>query len=93
MRLKLQRNMTKHVGIFKTHEGLKLAEEVINQIYIKVSKLYNEKKLTYGLSELRNMVSVSYLMIKQAQQIKKNKGVFYIQDYDEKFYRPLQKST
>ena len=39
------------------------------------------------------MVSVSYLMIKQAQQIKKNKGVFYIQDYDEKFYRPLQKST
>ena len=93
LRLKLQRNMTKHVGIFKTHEGLKLAEEVINQIYIKVSKLYNEKKLTYGLSELRNMVSVSYLMIKQAQQIKKNKGVFYIQDYDEKFYRPLQKST
>ena len=93
LRLKLQRNMTKHVGIFKTHEGLKLAEEVINQIYIKVSKLYNEKKLTYGLSELRNMVSVSYLMIKQAQQIKKNKGVFYIQDYYDKFYRPLQKST
>ena len=49
------------------------------------------KKLTYGLSELRNMVSVSYLMIKQAQQIKKNKG--FSQDYDEKFYRPLQKST
>ena len=23
--------MTKHVGIFKTHEGLKLAEDVINQ--------------------------------------------------------------
>ena len=50
-----------------------------------MSKLYNEKKLTYGLSELRNMVSVSYLMIKQAQQIKKNKGVFYIQDYDKNF--------
>ena len=38
------------------------------------------------------MVSVYYLLIKQAQQIKKNKGVFYIQDYD-KFYRPLQKSN
>ena len=92
LRLKLQKNMTKHAGIFKTHEGLKLAEDLINQIYIKVSKLYNEKKLTYGLSELRNMVSVSYLLIKQAQQIKKNKGVFYIQDYD-KFYRPLQRSN
>ena len=81
--LKLQKNMTKHAD-FKTHEGLKLAEDLINQIYIKVSKLYNEK-LTYGLSELRNMVSVSYLLIKQAQQIKKNKGVFYIQDYATNF--------
>ena len=56
---------------------IKLAEDLINQIYIKVSKLYNEKKLTYGLSELRNMVSISYLLIKQAQKIKINKGVFY----------------
>ena len=85
--------MTQHVGIFKTNEGLKLAEDQINKIYIKVSELYNKKKLTYGLSELRNMVSVSYLLIKQAQLIKKNKGVFYNQDYDEKFYKPLQKST
>ena len=93
LRKELQKNMTQHVGIFKTHEGLKLAEDKINKIYIQVSKLYNEKKLTYGLSELRNMVSVSYLIIKQAQLIKKNKGVFYIQDYDKKFYKALQKST
>ncbi|OUU49523.1 MAG: L-aspartate oxidase [Flavobacteriaceae bacterium TMED68] len=93
LRIELQRNMTQYVGIFKTHEGLKLAEDQINKIYIKVSELYNEKKLTYGLSELRNMVSISYLLIKQAQLIKKNRGVFYNQDYDEKFYKPLQKST
>ena len=93
LRKELQKNMTQHVGIFKTHEGLKLAEHKVNKIYIQVSKLYNEKKLTYGLSELRNLVSISYLIIKQAQQIKKNKGVFYIQDYDKKFYKTLQKST
>ena len=93
LRKELQKNMTQHVGIFKTHEGLKLAEDKINKIYIQVSKLYNEKKLTYGLSELRNLVSISYLIIKQAQLIKKNKGVFYIQDYDKKFYKALQKST
>ena len=52
-----------------------------------------KKKLTYGLSELRNLVSISYLIIKQAQLINKNKGVFYIQDYDKKFYKTLQKST
>ena len=93
LRIELQKNMTQHVGIFKTHEGLNIAEDRINKIYIKVSKLYNKKKLTYGLSELRNMVSVSYLLIKQAQQIKKNRGVFYIQNYDEEFYKTLQKST
>jgi len=93
LRIELQKNMTQHVGIFKTHEGLNLAEDRINKIYTKVCKLYNKKKLTYGLSELRNMVSVSYLLIKQAQQIKKNKGVFYIQNYDEEFYKTLQKST
>jgi len=90
LRKERQKNMTQHVGIFKTHEGLKLAEDKINKIYIQVSKLYNEKKLTYGLSELRNLVSISYLIIKQAQLIKKNKGVFYIQDYNQQcliFYR------
>jgi len=33
--------------------------------------------LTPELSELRNMVSVSHLLIKQSLQIKENRGVFY----------------
>ncbi|OUW35069.1 MAG: L-aspartate oxidase [Flavobacteriaceae bacterium TMED179] len=81
LREQLQDIMTKYVGIFKTNNGLKLAEKRINEIYITVQELYNHNKLNNGLSELRNMVSVSYLLIKQAQEIKENKGVFFNYNY------------
>ena len=73
--------MTSYVGIFKTIEGLHKAENKINDIYIQVQQLYNRNKLTNGLSELRNMVSIAYLLTKQAQDIRENKGVFYNQNY------------
>jgi L-aspartate oxidase len=40
-----------------------------------------QNKLTLEVCELRNMVSVAYLMIKQSQDLKYNTGVFYNQDY------------
>ena len=43
--------------------------------------LIKKNKLTPKLCELRNMVSVAYLLINQAQQIRENKGVFYNNDY------------
>jgi L-aspartate oxidase len=73
--------MTSYVGIFKTNKGLQKAENKINDIYIQVQQLYNQNKLTNGLSELRNMVSIAYLLTKQAQDIRENKGVFYNQNY------------
>ena len=57
------------------------AEKRINNIYLTVHILYNQNKLTNGLCELRNMVSIAYLLTKQAQEIKENKGVFYNQNY------------
>ncbi len=81
LRKQLQEIMTKYVGIFKTDNGLKLAEKKINNIYVTVQSLYNKNKLTNGLCELRNMVSIAYLLTKQAQEIKENKGVFYNQNY------------
>ena len=73
--------MTKYVGIFKTNEGLEIAEKKIDQIYKAVNNIYNNNKLTYGLCELRNMVSIAYLITKQSQEITENLGVFYNHDY------------
>jgi L-aspartate oxidase len=73
--------MTQYVGIFKTNEGLQLAENRIDKIYKAVTNIYNNNKLTNGLCELRNMVSIAHLIIKQSQEINQNQGVFYNHDY------------
>lgn len=73
----LRTTMTQNVGIFKTQKGLKKAEATLAVIFSKIQQIYQQNKLTPEMSELRNMVSVSHLLIKQALQIKQNKGVFY----------------
>ena len=76
----LQKIMTSRVGIFKTSEGLVKAESELKEIFLKTKDIYNENKLTLEVCELRNMVSVAYLMIKQSQELKENIGVFYNHD-------------
>tara|TARA_B110000037_G_scaffold222969_1_gene300950 strand:- start:1299 stop:2852 length:1554 start_codon:yes stop_codon:yes gene_type:complete len=81
LRFRLQELMSLHVGIFKTTKGLKKADLEMIEIYKKIQKIYNQHKLTNGLCELRNMVSIAHLIIQQAQSITINKGVFFNQDY------------
>ena len=76
----LQKIMASKVGIFKTSEGLVKAESELKEIFLKTKDIYNENKLTLEVCELRNMVSVAYLMIKQSQELKENIGVFYNHD-------------
>jgi L-aspartate oxidase len=83
MKKQLQKLMTSKVGIFKTSQGLIEAELELKQIFLETQEIYRQNKLTLGICELRNMVSVAYLMIKQSQDLKYNIGVFYNQDYVE----------
>ena len=77
----LQQIMSEKAGIFKTNKGLKEASIELNLLYTETLDLYQKNKLTPQLCELRNMVSVAYLLINQALEIKENKGVFYNNDY------------
>lgn len=77
----LQHVMSNKAGIFKTNEGLEQASIELNNLYKETLDLYQKNKLTPQLCELRNMVSVAYLLINQALEIKENKGVFYNNDY------------
>ena len=74
--------MTQHLGVFKTTEGLKIAQQSIRKLYFKMNKIYNTNVLSPQLCELRNMVSVAYVLINQSIEIKENKGVFYNQNYE-----------
>ena len=73
--------MTTKVGIFKTSSGLIEAEMELKEIFIETQDIYQQNKLTLGICELRNMVSIAYLITKQAQEIKENRGVFYNHNY------------
>jgi len=77
----LKQIMSEKAGIFKTNKGLKEASTELNFLYKETLELYQKNKLTPQLCELRNMVSVAYLLINQAIEIKENKGVFYNNDY------------
>ncbi len=83
LKKQLQDLMTAKVGIFKTSQRLTEAEMELKNIFLETQDIYRQHKLTLGICELRNMVSVAYLMIKQSQDLKQNKGVFYNQDYVE----------
>ncbi len=81
LKSELQQLMTAKVGIFKTSQGLIEAEATLKNIFLETKEIYMQNKLTLEVCELRNMVSVAYLMIKQSQDLKYNTGVFYNQDY------------
>jgi L-aspartate oxidase len=77
----VQEVMSKNVGVFKSTDGLLQAEQELEGYYLKAKALYNSKKLTPQVLELRNMVNVGYLIIKQSQEAKENRGGFYNKDY------------
>ena len=77
LREQLTQIMSEQVGIFKTSAGLVEAQNSIKKLYFEVVGLYNENKLSPQLCELRNMVSVAYVLVNQSVNINENKGVFY----------------
>ena len=81
LREQLTQIMSEQVGIFKTSAGLMEAQNSIKKLYFKVVDLYNENKLSPQLCELRNMVSVAYVLVNQSIAINENKGVFYNHDF------------
>lgn len=75
--------MSEEVGIFKTTKGLLDAQKQIKQLYVDVIQLYNTNKLFPQICELRNLVSVAYVMVNQSLALTQNNGVFYNHDYAE----------
>jgi L-aspartate oxidase len=80
LRKQLQEMMSDLVGIVRSNERLALAKKKQQEIYEAVNELYNYSILSPQLSELRNLVNVSYLVIKHSLQMKENKGAFYNKD-------------
>ncbi|NDV68395.1 L-aspartate oxidase [Dysgonomonas sp. 25] len=84
LRKELQILMSDLVGIVRSNERLKLAKQKEEDIYRSVKDLYKFHILSPQLSELRNLVSVAWLIITQSLEQTENRGAFYNKDLVKK---------
>ena len=80
LRKQLQELMSDLVAIVRSNTRLELAKKKQREIYEAVTELYNYSILSPQLSELRNLVNISYLIIKHSLKMTENKGSFYNKD-------------
>lgn len=77
----MQQIMSYYVGIVRSNARLDRAFSRLEIIYKETEELYKTLKISQKLCELRNMVAVAYIIIKQAQQMKQSVGLHYTIDY------------
>ncbi len=76
----VQNIMSDLVAIVRTDDRLQMALDHLNYIYQDTEKLYLKSKLSPQLCELRNLNAIAYLIVKQSQARKENRGAFYSLD-------------
>ena len=77
----MQTIMTNYVGIVRSNLSLKRAMRRLAILFEETEELYNKTKPNRELCELRNMIAVAYLVIKQGREIKESVGCHFNADY------------
>jgi L-aspartate oxidase len=80
----LQQVMSDYVGIVRNNVRLQRAMKRIDLLFEETEGLYQASKLSPQLLELRNMISVGYLITKGAGFRKESRGLHYNTDYTSK---------
>jgi L-aspartate oxidase len=77
----LQWLMSDYVGILRSDMRLQRASRRLDLLHEETESLYQRTVLSPQLCELRNMITVSYLVVKGAQFRKESRGLHYNTDY------------
>jgi len=77
----LQGIMSNYVGIVRSDLRLKRAFDRLLILHNETEALYEKTTVSRQLCELRNMIKVGYIIIKQAMQRKESRGLHYNLDY------------
>jgi L-aspartate oxidase len=77
----LQLIMSDYIGIVRTNVRLLRASKRLDLLFEETEELYRTTRLSPQLCELRNLISVGYLIVKGASFRKESRGLHYNTDY------------
>ncbi len=77
----LQLLMTDYVGIVRTNARLERAMKRLDLLHQETEQLYQATYVSPQLCELRNLITVGYLIVKGAQLRHESRGLHYNTDY------------
>jgi L-aspartate oxidase len=72
--------MTDYVGIVRNNERLRRANRRLDLLHEETEQLYHKTEVSPQLCELRNMITVSYLIVKSAELRKESRGLHHNTD-------------
>ncbi len=80
----LQLLMTDYVGIVRTDVRLERAMKRLDLLHNETEQLYQTTSVSPQLCELRNLITVGYLIVKEAQLRHESRGLHFNTDYPYK---------
>ncbi|HSZ86898.1 MAG TPA: hypothetical protein VK787_12770, partial [Puia sp.] len=80
----LQLLMSDYVGIVRTNVRLQRAMKRLDLLHEEIEALYETTALSPQLCEVRNLITVGYLIVKEAQFRHESRGLHFNTDYPNK---------
>jgi L-aspartate oxidase len=79
--------MSDYVGIVRNNERLHRAMKRLDLLFTETEALYQKTIVSPQLCELRNMITVAYLVVKSAEFRQESRGLHFNTDYPNKLDR------
>ena len=79
----LQQLMSDYVGIVRSNLRLERAFKRTRMLYEEVENFYGRNRISVPMFQLRNMITVAYLIIRSAMLRKESRGLHYTTDYPD----------
>ncbi len=73
--------MSDYVGIVRNNERLQRANRRLDLLHEETEALYQRTEVSPQLCELRNMITVAYLVVKSAELRRESRGLHFNTDY------------